>query len=54
MRASRTEAIAILIAMKVNGGAYGIPYRIPVNPVLHRSTKIAGAVRVVINPRIGF
>jgi len=23
--ASNTEAIAILIAMKVNGGAYGIP-----------------------------
>jgi hypothetical protein len=38
--------------MKVKGGAYGIPYLIPVNPVLQRSTKTAGAVRVVISPRI--
>ena len=52
MSASNRAAIAMRIAINVKGGAYGIPYRIPVNPVLHSRTKMTGALLVLISPDI--
>ena len=41
--ARSTAAIAIRRETKIRGDANGIPYLTPINPVLHKSTKPAGA-----------
>ena len=41
--ASSTAAIAMRSATKISGDEKGMPYLTPINPVLHKNTKPAGA-----------